>query len=95
MAKIQPVQIWNNGQNKEASIFNLVIIADDLKSSASFYYQLAEETISSLDDQGMVVGEVLTAGNLSISGDEYENWNGSNVDAYTMAAEKLQLTIID
>jgi hypothetical protein len=39
--KIQPVQSWQNGQSKEATEFDLRIINDNLKNSATFYYSLS------------------------------------------------------
>ena len=44
--KIQPVQSWQNGQQKEATEFELRIVSDNLSTSATFYYSLSSETIT-------------------------------------------------
>lgn len=90
MAKIQPVQIWKDGQTKQAEVFNLLIISDNLSSSAQFYYELMEAP----SDEGVVNGQILSNGNLSMSGQEYEDWDDSNDSAYSWAAGKLGLTIV-
>ena len=41
MKAIQQVQVWKNGEEKQANTFNLILINDDLKSSAMFYYQIS------------------------------------------------------
>lgn len=96
MANIQPVSIWKDGQVKQAGVFNLKSIYDDLSSSAQFYYELKTE-----DQQGpdgvSVYGEVLSNGNLSVSGQEYQDWgSGSDINEwiYDWAADQLGLTII-
>ena len=89
MAQIQSVQIWKDGQQKQAEVFNLLIVSDNLDTAAQFNYELAEGPTA---DGGK--GEVLSSGNLSMSGQEYQDWDDSNSGAYTWAAGKLGLTII-
>lgn len=91
MKSIQPVQVWKNGEEKQANAFNLILINDDLKSSATFYYQLLA---SSQDEEGNVSSEQLADGNVSMSGEDYQNWDDSNDSAYQYCAEKLNLTIV-
>lgn len=95
MAKIQPVKIWKNGQSKEATVFNLRIISDDLSSSASFYYSLSEENSDGTPEELGTFLNVLSDGNLSMSTEEYEEWDNSNESAYEWAAEKLSLVLVD
>jgi hypothetical protein len=94
MAKIQPVQVWHQGQQHEATIFNLISNYDNLKDSANFQYQLIE-IINILPNQQN--SNVLTIGQLYINGADYEQWD-AEVDAnawiYNWAASKLNLTII-
>lgn len=90
MAKIEPVQIWTNGQNKTAEVFNLAIIADNLDSSAQFYYELKEAPT----EEGANNGDTLACGNLSMGGQEYQDWDDSNASAYEWAAEKLSLILV-
>lgn len=87
MKAIQPVQIWANGVNSQATQLSLTIINDNLSTSATLYYQL----LSNDNVQ-------LAQGNLTIDGEEYQNWgkvNDINEDAYTIAATKLNLIYIN
>lgn len=90
MAQIQPVQIWKNGQNKQAEVFNLLSVSDNLDTSAQFYYELREAPM----EDGAISGELLSSGNLSMDGQEYLDWDDSNASAYSWAAAKLSLVII-
>lgn len=85
MKTIQPVQIWQNGSVKIATIFNLTLINDNLENSGTFYYSLLDENIVNLSQ-----------GNLTIDGEEYQNWDSepsANEYAYTWAADMLSLVI--
>jgi hypothetical protein len=85
--QIQPVNIWNNGQSKQASELDARIIFDDLATSAQFYYELKEVV------EG-VSGATLSNGNVSMDGQDYLDWDNSNQAAYVYVASKLNLTII-
>jgi hypothetical protein len=92
MKQIQPISTWVSGEVKTAEYFDLRIIADDLESSCTFYYDLKAKQV---DEEGVEsAGEQVSNGNLSLSGDEYQEWDGSNDWAYNWAAGKLNLTII-
>lgn len=86
MKQIQPVTIWQNGVNSQATQLSLIIINDNLSTSATFYYQLlSEDNIQ------------LSQGNLTIDGTEYDDWGNSgdiNNEAYSIAASKLSLTLV-
>jgi len=87
MKAIQPVSIWANGVNSQATQLSLTIINDNLSTSATLYYQLLSED-----------GVQLAQGNLTIDGEEYQTWGEAsdiNSDAYTIAASKLSLILID
>ena len=93
---ISPIQIWKDGQVKSAEVFNLRSIADDLATSAQFYYELAAAGVAG-EDGITPAGEVLSTGNLSISGQDYDDWgDGSPINQwiYDWAAGQLGLTII-
>jgi hypothetical protein len=85
--QIQPVNIWNNGQSKEASELDARIIYDDLATSATFYYELKEVVDG-------VSGSALSVGNVSMDGQDYIDWDNSNEEAYVYIAGKLNLTIV-
>lgn len=91
MKSIQQVQVWKNGEEKLANAFNLILINDDLATSANFYYQLLA---SSQDEEGNVSSEMLADGNVGMSGEDYQNWDDSNDGAYNYVAGKLNLVII-
>jgi len=86
MKAIQPVSIWNYGVIFQATQLSLTIVADNLSTSATLYYQLLSED-----------GTQLAQGNLTIDGEEYQAWGEAsdiNSEAYTIAATKLALTLI-
>lgn len=91
MKAIQNVQVWKNGEEKVANAMGLILINDDLATNANFYYQLIA---SSTDEEGNVSSEQLADGNVSMSGEDYQNWDDSNDGAYTYVAGKLNLTIV-
>lgn len=86
MKAIQPISIWANGVNSQATQLSLTIINDNLSTSATLYYQLLSED-----------GTQLAQGNLTIDGEEYQSWGEAsdvNNEAYVIAAAKLGLTLI-
>ena len=90
MKTIQAVNVWQNGQVKSATGFNMNSIFDDLETSATFYYELLKVNV---DAEGNESTEQVAQGNLSLTTD-YDNWDGSNEWAYTWGASQLSLTII-
>ncbi|HEY9705601.1 MAG TPA: hypothetical protein V6C58_24395 [Allocoleopsis sp.] len=100
MKPIQPVTIWTGGLQKTANEFNLRIIADDLSSSATFYYELLDKQVTlgaTPEDEPTVSTTVLANGNSALEGAEYEAWGDStdiNEDAYVRIAAKLNLTLV-
>jgi len=93
MKKIEPVQVWKNGESQEANLLNAYIVSDNLKSACCFYYSLNASQEATKENQ-LIIGQVLAEGNLSMSEDEYIAWDGSNDYPFTYIAEKLNLTII-
>lgn len=97
MAKqISPVNVWVNGEVKEAKYFGMISVNDNLETSATFYYQLFEAQVV---DEVEVEGQSVAVGNLTMDGQDYEDWGSqSGVDintwAYDWAAAKLNLTIL-
>jgi len=83
MKAIQPVSIWVNGVNSQATQLSLTIINDNLSTSATLYYQLLAED-----------GIQLAQGNLTIDGEEYQTWGESeniNDETYRIVANRLSL----
>jgi hypothetical protein len=95
MAKtIEPISSWQNGEEKQATVFILTSSYDNLSTVANFQYQLSEDSINSLG-YGMV--NVLVSGMLSISGQDYLDWDAAtdaNEWIYNWAATQLKLVIV-
>ena len=86
MKQIQPVSIWYNGNQIEATQLNTYVVSDNLLDTAVFYYAL----ISADNIQ-------LTQGNLSMTGFDYEAYNTSpdaNEYAYNWIATSLNITLL-
>ena len=83
---IQPIQIWNAGQQQTATKFSLVTVYDDLETYATTYYQLL--TSDSVQ---------LTAGNQNIDGQDYQDWNNdpdANTWILNWSTTQLGITVI-
>jgi len=86
MKTIEPIQIWVNGTQDEGTILNAYCINDNLSTSGTFYYQIFSETVD------LTVGQQLSQGNLSMTGEAYQGWQ-TNEYAYDWVAAQLNLTI--
>lgn len=84
---IQPVQSWNRGTVTQLNTFKLQLIADNLKDTATFYWQIGNDTPTGTE----VISTWVQDGNLTLSGTDYANWNGSNDAAMTWAIGELNL----
>ncbi|CAB4136318.1 hypothetical protein UFOVP579_53 [uncultured Caudovirales phage] len=110
MKAIQPLNIWTNGTNSQATQLSLLLISDNLESAATFYYQLLSEVELQIAQgieltRGLEISQgiqptqkiQLAQGNISLDGDEYQAWGEAsdiNDAAYEIAADKLGLTLI-
>ena len=86
MKLINEVSIWDNGVNKKATILNAYVVNLILNESATFYYGLSAQ-----NEDGLI-GETLTQGNLSMTGEDYAQWIIDN-DAWLYIAKSLNLVI--
>ncbi len=89
--------VWQNGQQKEANSFVMRIVNDNLETSCNFYYEMqnVEEVVT--DTQTTTIIDVLTFGNLTLQGEEYQTWDAdpsANAWAYNWAAGQLNLVLI-
>jgi hypothetical protein len=89
MKTIQPVTVWYNGQEVQATILGAICMNDNLQSSAQFQYQLLQEVPSM---PGYTYAQPVASNYLTMTGDVYEAWD-SNDYAYDWIAEQLNLTI--
>ena len=101
MAKtIEPISSWQNGEEKEATVFVLTSSYDNLSTSANFNYQLNEliPTPPNPPTPSMLpMYNTLVTGSLIISGQDYLDWDAAtdaNEWAYNWAAGQLNITII-
>jgi len=92
MKQIEAVNIWKNGESQKANILVASIEYDNLQTSCSFFYQL-RSSVEGTEEMPLIIGQELTSGSISLSGDEYLEWDGSNDYAYDYIANKLNLTI--
>jgi hypothetical protein len=83
MKQINPVSMWVNGKMVNAVLINMYSVNDNLKDSATFYYQLLSAE-----------NEVLAQGNLAMSEADYLTWNGTNVAIFNWAALQLNITLL-
>jgi hypothetical protein len=93
MKKIEAVQIWKNGEQLEATLLNAIIVNDNLETACTFYYQLLTGG-DGTEAMPISVGQSVAEGNISLDGENYLSWDGSNDYAFTYIAEKLNLTLI-
>lgn len=89
MKTIEPVKVWYNGQEVDATILNASSTNDNLVDSASFNYQLSVPSVSPYPSN---MTTVLVNGWLTMTGEVYQNWT-TNDYAYDWIAEQLNLTI--
>jgi len=93
MKKIEAVTIWKNGESQEANLLNAYIINDNLQTSCSFYYQLCSSG-EGTEAMPLIIHQTLAEGNVTMDGENYLAWDGSNDYAFSYIAEKLSLTLI-
>lgn len=93
MRQIEPIQLWKNGEQFEANTLNAIIVNDNLETACTFYYSLLSSGAGT-EAMPIIYGQTLAEGNISLDGEAYLEWDGSNQDAYTYIANKLNLTIL-
>lgn len=100
MAKtIQPVSSWQNGEEKEATVFVLTSTYDDLSTTATFQYQLNQliPTPPTPPTPVLQMYNTLVTGALTMSGQDYLDWDAAtdaNEWAYNWAATALKLVLV-
>lgn len=82
MKVIQPVNIWQNGENLEATLLNASNVQDNLDTSATFQYSLLDSNQNALSQ-----------GSLTMGGQDYQDYS-TNTYAWDYIATCLNLTII-
>ncbi len=82
MKKINPISIWGQGSTKDAVTLNAYVVNLQLNTSATFYYALLSEQ-----------NETLSQGNLTMQGEDYQEWEQDEF-AWEWVAAQLNVTII-
>jgi hypothetical protein len=91
MKTIQPVTVWFNGEEIQATILGAIAQNDNLVNSATFQYQLLKE--ASMPGSLYVYTQSVVTNYLTMTGEDYDNWD-TNDYAYNWLAQQLNLTII-
>jgi hypothetical protein len=89
MKSIQDVSLWVNGQQVVADKLVASISFDDLATTATFTYMIGTET-----GNPIVQFQSLANGQIVIAGQEYQDWDNSNEQAYEIVADTLNLILI-
>lgn len=90
MKEIQPLNgFWYKNGFASATHLKFYLGNDNLKNTAVFYYQFV---IPSTEDESEIV---LGAGNLYMTGETYENWDGSNAGAWNFAVKQLGVILVE
>jgi hypothetical protein len=91
MKTIQPVSVWFNGNEVQATVLSSNCAYDNLSTSAQFSYQLIEVI---LNPENPYIEEltIVASGSLLMDGETYQAWE-TNEYAYDWVAAQLNLTI--
>jgi hypothetical protein len=85
MKTIEPVQVWYNGQEVNATVLNAYASNVELNVSASFYY-----TLYSINEYNYI--NQVNSGVLKMQGQAYQDWD-QDAFAWDWVAAQLNLTI--
>ena len=88
MKQIQPVMVWSNGQELEATVLNAYVESDNLLNQAVFYYG-----VGTIYYSVNPLSTPLSFGKLTMTGQDYLDWQ-TNQYAWDWVAAQLNLTII-
>jgi hypothetical protein len=91
MKTIEPVSVWFNGNEVQATVLASSSSNDNLFNSAIFNYQLLQVIVSPANPY-LEQLNILTNGTLLMDGETYQNWE-TNDYAYDWIAQQLNLTI--
>jgi hypothetical protein len=92
MKNIEPIEVWTEKGVKTAKYLSSRIIDDNMESSATFYWQLFDEKID--EEENAQPNESIRQGNVSMSPEQYEEWDNSNEEGYIFVANQINVTII-
>lgn len=85
MKTIEPVQVWYNGEEVQATVLNAIAMDITLNISANFNYYLFK-----VNENGYLTQ--VNMGTIRMDGQDYQNWTQDSY-AWDWVANKLNLTI--
>ena len=85
MKTIEPITIWENGQNLQAEVLNAYAVNVTLGANASFFYSLMTKK-----EDGSI-GVQVAQGNLAMTSEAYALWE---LDSYAWDWVASQLNLI-
>lgn len=88
MKQIQPVTVWSNGQEVQATALNAYVQGDNLLNQAVFAY-----SVGNISAEAGFLLIPLQSGELIMTGKDYLDWQ-TNQYAWDWVASQLNLTII-
>lgn len=91
MKTIQPISVWFNGQEVEATVLSSNCSDDNLSNSATFNYQLIQ-VVPNPANPYIDYLLPIASGILYMTGEAYKNWE-TNDYAYNWVAQQLNLVI--
>jgi len=89
--KIQPQQVWVNGESKQAEFLDAVGINVVLFLNGGFYWTLWTKAVDAEGNE--IPGEQVAQGNLQMTDAEYQLWEQDDY-AIEWVASKLNLVIL-
>lgn len=93
--KIEPLTIWVDGKNVTVNRFTCLIVddpmIDGISGSCKFCYYLGVASI--LEDETETVNWVVS-GNVSMTGQTYADWSGSNQEGREYVCSQIGVTLI-
>lgn len=87
MKQIDPVKIWSNGEQIDATILKFHVVNDNLESEAQFFYGIG--TVEYANN----IASPLASGILIMTGKDYTDYE-TNQYAWDWAASQLKLKIV-
>jgi hypothetical protein len=93
--KIEPLNIWINGQTVTVDRFTSVIVddpmIDGIEGSCKFCYYLG---VASTNDDGSEGVKWVISGNVSMTGQTYADWSGSNQEGREYVCSQIGVILI-
>jgi hypothetical protein len=95
--KIEPINIWENGQTQVGEFFQVTCVNDNYENTATNYWQIFTKKV--MEDGTEQPNFQISSGSIVIFGEDYVNWGEQPAMAvndwiYNWVASKLNIVII-